>query len=84
MHHEGEILKKQKKGGKLKSYWYVLLGKELYSYKHQGDPKHKEMQTLTGVHLKNEPDETDDDGRTLYPFMLIFPNKRRIYYLAAP
>ena len=27
---EGEILKKQKKGNKLKKYWYALLGKELY------------------------------------------------------
>lgn len=32
-HLEGEIFKKQKKGGSLKRYWYVLLGKELYSYK---------------------------------------------------
>ncbi len=30
IHIEGEILKKQKKGGKLKGYWFVLLGKELY------------------------------------------------------
>lgn len=33
VHHEGEILKKQKRGGNLKKYWFVLLGKELYSYK---------------------------------------------------
>ena len=33
VHMEGEILKKQKKGGVLKKYWFVLLGKELYSYK---------------------------------------------------
>jgi hypothetical protein len=30
IHVEGEILKKQKKGGVLKKYWFVLLGKELY------------------------------------------------------
>jgi hypothetical protein len=34
IHIEGEILKKQKKGGVIKKYWFVLLGKELYSYKH--------------------------------------------------
>ena len=35
VHIEGEIIKKQKKGGQLRKYWYVLLGKELYSYKNQ-------------------------------------------------
>lgn len=34
LHLEGEILKKQKKGGSLKAYWFVLLGLELYCYKH--------------------------------------------------
>lgn len=33
IHLEGIIIKKQKKGGSLRKYWYVLLGKELYSYK---------------------------------------------------
>lgn len=30
---EGKIIKKQKKGGQYRKYWYILLGKELYSYK---------------------------------------------------
>lgn len=82
IHIEGEILKKQKKGGVIKKYWFVLLGKELYSYKHQGDGKHKDMQSLVGVHIKNEIEETMEDTVTvLHPFMLIFPNKKRIYYL---
>lgn len=38
------------------------------------------MLSLSGVFIKNEQEETED-GLTLYPFMLIFPNKRRIYYL---
>jgi serine/threonine protein kinase len=38
------------------------------------------MQSLVGVHIKNEREETEN-GQVLYPFMLIFPNKRRIYYL---
>lgn len=84
-HIEGEIWKKQKKGNVLKKYWFVLLGKELYSYKHQGDGrhegKHKDMQSLVGVHIKNENDEVVDEKTVLYPFMLIFPNKRRVYYL---
>lgn len=81
VHIEGKIIKKQKKEGQLRSYWYVLLGKELYSYKNQGDPKHKDMQSLAGVFIKSTAEETDESGVVLYPFMLIFPNKRRIYYL---
>jgi hypothetical protein len=60
LHIEGEILKKQKKGGHLKTYWFVLLGKELYSYKHKGDPRHKDMNSLVGVHIKNELEEIID------------------------
>jgi serine/threonine protein kinase len=81
VHIEGEIFKKQKKAGNIKRYWFVLLGKELYSYKQQGDLKHKEMKSLAGVYLKYEIDPVNEMGTLYYPFMLIFPNKRRIYYL---
>ena len=33
IHIEGVIVKKQKKEGQMRKYWYVLLGMELYSYK---------------------------------------------------
>jgi hypothetical protein len=41
------------------------------------------MQSLVGVHIKNEIEETmeDQQATVLHPFMLIFPNKKRIYYL---
>jgi hypothetical protein len=39
------------------------------------------MQSLAGVFIKSTAEETDESGVVLYPFMLIFPNKRRIYYL---
>jgi serine/threonine protein kinase len=40
------------------------------------------MQSLAGVFIKSEAEELLEDNTTiLYPFMLIFPNKRRIYYL---
>ena len=39
------------------------------------------MQSLVGVHLKNEMEELIDATTVLHPFMLIFPDKRRIYYL---
>lgn len=62
------------------SYWFVLLGKELYCYKNKGDEKHKEMRSLSGVFINNEIEETNDTGEVLHSFMLIFPNKRRIYF----
>jgi len=65
----------------MRKYWYVLLGQELYSYKNQGDQKHKDMQSLAGVFIKSQAEENNEDGTVLHPFMLIFPNKRRIYYL---
>ena len=67
----------------MKKYWFVLLGKELYCYKNQSDLKHKEMKSLAGVYLKEELEEFTENGMKLYPFMLIFPNKRRIYYLSS-
>lgn len=81
IHIEGMIIKKQKKEGQYRKYWYVLLGKELYSYKNQGDQRHKDMQSLAGVFIKSEMEEMMEDKTVMYPFMLIFPNKRRIYYL---
>lgn len=39
------------------------------------------MQSLAGVFIKSEMEETLEDKTIIYPFMLIFPNKRRIYYL---
>lgn len=39
------------------------------------------MQSLAGVFIKSEMEEMMEDNTMMYPFMLIFPNKRRIYYL---
>ena len=39
------------------------------------------MQSLAGVFIKSEMEELMEDNSVMYPFMLIFPNKRRIYYL---
>jgi serine/threonine protein kinase len=40
----------------------------------------KEMQTLVGMYVKDQPDEVLSDGTIVQSFMLVFPNKRRIYY----
>ena len=39
------------------------------------------MQSLTGVFIKSQNEEQVSENKFLYPFMLIFPNKKRIYYL---
>jgi len=39
------------------------------------------MQSLAGVFIKSEIEEMMEDQTIMHPFMLIFPNKRRIYYL---
>jgi len=39
------------------------------------------MKSLAGVYLKSDIEESMENGRMMYPFMLIFPDKRRIYYL---
>lgn len=80
LHLEGEIYKRQKKSNSLLGFWFVLLGNELYCYKKKGDVTHKEMRPLTGVFIKDEKEEVNEQGQVLYPFMLIFPNKRRIYF----
>jgi hypothetical protein len=43
--------------GKLKRYWYCLLGKEFYCYKKRGDKNHKDMHSLVGVFIKAEKEE---------------------------
>lgn len=69
---EGEILRKTPEG-KMKQYWYCLLGKELYVYRNQTEEKHKVMHNIVGVFIKDEPEEKLDASTTLYPFKLIFP-----------
>jgi serine/threonine protein kinase len=59
----------------------VLLGKEMYQYKQKNEIQHKEMHSLSGVYIKEEMPEEVIDGKTYYSFMLIFPNKRRVYFL---
>lgn len=67
---------------KLKKYWYVLLGKELYVYKKKQEEKHKGMHNLMGVFINDEEDEHLDENTTLYAFSLTFPGQKpKVYYL---
>lgn len=78
---EGEMFRKAPEG-KLKRYWFCLLGKELYCYRKQDEDKHKGMHSLVGVYVLEEEEEKLENGVLLYPYKLIFPNnKARTYYL---
>lgn len=78
---EGEMFRKAPEG-KLKRYWFCLLGKELYCYRKQQEEKHKGMHSLVGVYVLEEEQEKLENGVALFPFKLIFPNnKARTYYL---
>lgn len=68
--------------GKFKRYWFCLLGKELYCYRKKDDEKHKGMNNLVGVYVREEKEEFLENGHVLHPFKLIFPpTKARTYYL---
>lgn len=42
------------------------------------------MHNLIGVFIKDEPEETLENGQILYPFKLVFPpSKPRVYYLTS-
>ena len=63
---------------RLKVYTYRIIGKELYVYNKHGSRQHKSMQNLTGVFIKDEPDDVFDILTPLYSFKLIFSrNKER-------
>lgn len=68
--------------GKLKRYWYCLLGKELYCYKRKEDERHKDMHSLVGIFVKSEKEEQLEGSNTfIYPFKMIFPNNKvRVFY----
>ncbi len=63
---EGELFRKAAEG-KLKRYWYCLLGKEFYcnlshliknvGYKKKDDERHKDMHSLVGVFIKSDKEE---------------------------
>ena len=75
------MIRKTTDNTKLKKYWYCLLENELYVYKSKAEEKHKVMHSLIGVFIKDEVDEHLDANTVLYPFSLIFPGKKRTFYL---
>lgn len=79
--HEGYMLRKKENSNKYKKYWYSLLDKELYVYKHRSDAQHAQMYNLFRVFVKEE-ELIKHEEATLYPFTLIFDiKKRRTFYV---
>jgi len=79
--YEGEMLKMLREGT-LKRYGSCVLGRELNGYRKKDEEKHKGMHSLVGVYIRDEKEEHLENGTTVYPFKLIFPqNKGRTYYL---
>lgn len=72
MQFEGELIRKTNEG-KLKKYWYALLGKELYIYRSKAENKHKGMHSLVGVFVDECKVEVLDASTTIYPFKIIYP-----------
>ena len=75
------MLRKKENSNKYKKYWYSLLDKELYVYKHRSDAQHAQMYNLFRVFVKEE-ELIKHEEATLYPFTLIFDiKKRRTFYV---
>jgi Ca2+-binding EF-hand superfamily protein len=65
---------------KLKKLWFKLIGKDIYYYKHKDDKAHKGMHNLSGVFVKEELKAKIDDS-VYFCFSVIYPKKKRIYYI---
>lgn len=78
---DGYLLRKVKKKKKLKKEWFSLLGKEMYCYRNKRENKHKNLYVLVGVYIKEDQEEIFQGEIKLFPFTLVFPNKKRTFYL---
>lgn len=81
-YHKGEMYRLMD-AYKLKPYFYELRGQELYVYRKENDETHKDMYFLGGgVFLRREADiKAEKMKRTIYSFSIIFPSKRREFFL---
>jgi hypothetical protein len=60
----------------------VIVGNDLFCYRHKGDAAHRVMHSLTGTFIKETPPEaSQSEACTLYPVKIMLPpNKSRILY----
>jgi hypothetical protein len=65
---------------RLKSYWAVILGKEIYFYRDRKDEKYRILHNLVGTFVKDLPPEVTNLGES-HPIKIIFPPfKSRVIY----
>lgn len=84
-YHRGEMFRLME-AFKLKPYFYELRGQEMYVYRKEGDAVHKDLYFLGGeVFIRREADiKAEKMQRTIYSFSIIFPQKRREFFLLDP
>ena len=64
-----------------KTYYYKVLGKELYMFKKSKEYDHKKMYNLIGNFIEDMP-QVEVDGKVFFPFRLTQPpNQAREFYL---
>ena len=62
--YEGYMLRKTPDNS-FKSYWYSLMGKELFIFRKKEDDKLKGMNNLVGTFISDEPNITHNGNLTL-------------------
>ncbi|MCQ2817119.1 MAG: protein kinase [archaeon] len=65
---------------KLKKVYFILIGRDFYYFKSKEDLTHKGMHNLSGIFI-NKGEPTDMEGKHLYNFSILYPQKARTYYM---
>ena len=76
--YEGYLLK-IRKDGELKKLYFKLLYHDLYFFKSETDVEHGGVHNLCDVFIK-EGNPYNYQGKSLYSFSIIYPEKERKYY----
>jgi len=65
--------------GKLKKYWLVLIGQDIYYYKTKDKTELEGMHNLSGCFLKDTPEKSYNNENYI-SFGLVFSTKTRVYF----
>jgi hypothetical protein len=79
---EGETFLKTTKD-RFKSYWIIIMGKELYCYRNKNDAIHRVMHCLIGTFTQRLESEKDPESKEfLHPLKIKLPNNksRTLYF----
>lgn len=59
----------------------MIMGNELYCYRHKGDSEHRAMHCLVGTFIKEFQQEKSGDNSAFWPIKITLPpNKSRVLY----